>query len=114
MDAVVTNYVSLKNKAFVVAGGSFGYRWKSLCDYYDIDVVLYEVPFAKDIDYSDLEAKIALSHPDVFLCQQHETSTGQMFNLDKISYICKKYHISLVVDAISSFWLILCICLIWG
>ena len=103
MDAVVTNYVSLKHKAFVVAGGSFGYRWKSLCDYYDIDVDLYEVPFAKDIDYSDLEAKIALSHPDVFLCQQHETSTGQMFNLDKISYICKKYHVSLVVDAISSF-----------
>jgi len=113
MDAVVTNYVSLKHKAFVVAGGSFGYRWKSLCDYYDIDVDLYEVPFAKDIDYSDLEAKIALSHPDVFLCQQHETSTGQMFNLDKISYICKNIMSLWSLMQSVLFWLILCICLIW-
>lgn len=103
MDAVVSNYVTLKNKAFIVAGGSFGYRWKNLCDYYGCNNELYEVPFAKDIDYVDLEEKISYSKPDVFLCQHHETSTGQLFDLHKISKICSKYNVSLVVDAISSF-----------
>lgn len=103
MDAVVSNYVSTFKKAFVIAGGSFGYRWKSLCDYYDCPNEIFEVPFARDIDYERLEERIRVSRPDVFLCQHHETSTGQLFDLKKISAICKKYQVSLVVDVISSF-----------
>lgn len=103
MDAVVTNYVSQCKKAFIIAGGSFGYRWKSLCEYYDCPNDVFEVPFARDIDYAQLEEAVAASRPDVFLCQHHETSTGQLYNMEKISAICKKYKVSLVVDAISSF-----------
>lgn len=103
MDAVVTNYVSQCKKAFIIAGGSFGYRWKSLCEYYDCPNDVFEVPFARDIDYVQLEEAVAASQPDVFLCQHHETSTGQLYNMEKISAICKKYKVSLVVDAISSF-----------
>lgn len=44
MDAVVSNYVSTFKKAFVIAGGSFGYRWKSLCDYYNCPNEIFEVP----------------------------------------------------------------------
>lgn len=103
MDAVASNYVSLKKKAFVVAGGSFGYRWQELCRYYDVPNEIFEVPFGKDINYELLEKAVSTSCPDVFLCQHHETSTGQLFDLVKISAICKKYNVSLVVDAISSF-----------
>lgn len=103
MDAVVTNYVSQCKKAFIIAGGSFGYRWKSLCEYYDCPNDVFEVPFARDINYAQLEEAVAASQPDVFLCQQHETSTGQLYNMEKISAICRKYKVSLVVDAISSF-----------
>lgn len=103
MDAVVTNYVSQYKKAFIIAGGSFGYRWKNLCEYYQCPTEVFEVPFARDIDYKQLEEAVAASRPDVFLCQHHETSTGQLYNMEKISAICKKYGVSLVVDAISSF-----------
>ncbi len=103
MDAVVANYVSRHKKAFIIAGGSFGYRWKSLCDYYHLSSDVFEVPFARDINYEQLEKFVKLSKPDVFLCQHHETSTGQLYDLEKISLICKKYNVSLVVDAISSF-----------
>lgn len=103
MSAIVENYVTTKSKAFVVDGGSFGHRWFQMCEYYNVPVVDYLVPFAKDINYSDLEAKIAETHPDVFLCQHHETSSGQLFDIMKIGRICKKYNVSLVVDVISSF-----------
>jgi len=103
MDAVAANYVTQKKKAFIVAGGSFGYRWKELCSYYNCQYELFEVPFAKDIDYKTLEQAVKNAKPDVFLCQHHETSTGQLFDLEKISVICQKYNVSLVVDAISSF-----------
>ncbi len=103
MDAVVTNYVSQFKKAFIIAGGSFGYRWRSLCEYYHYPNEVFAVPFAQDIDYVQLEEAVAASRPDVFLCQHHETSTGQLYNIERISEICKRYSVSLVVDAISSF-----------
>jgi aspartate aminotransferase-like enzyme len=103
MSAVVENYCTTKRKAFVIDGGSFGHRWFQLCKYYGIPAVDYLVPFARDIDYADLEKSVASERPDVFLCQHHETSTGQLFNLEEISRICHKYNVSLVVDVISTF-----------
>lgn len=103
MSAVVENYCTTKKKAFVIDGGSFGHRWFQLCEYYGVPVIDYTVPFAKDIDYANLEKTVAAEQPDVFLCQHHETSTGQLFDLKEISRICHKYNVSLVVDVISSF-----------
>ncbi|MCQ2250765.1 MAG: aminotransferase class V-fold PLP-dependent enzyme [Bacteroidales bacterium] len=103
MDAVVENYVAAQGKAFVIDGGSFGHRWAQLCEYHGVDHDVMAVPFAKDINYDELESMVAKSQPKVFLCQHHETSSGQKFNLPKISAICKKYGVSLVVDVISSF-----------
>lgn len=103
MSAVVENFVSTKKKAFVIDGGSFGHRWFQLCEYYSVPVFDFEVPFAKDIDYEELEKTISQEAPDVFLCQHHETSSGQLFNLQRISDICHKYNVSLVVDVISTF-----------
>lgn len=103
MDSVVTNYVASKGKALVIAGGSFGKRWKELCEYYGVESEKYEVPFTKDIDYCDFEKRVEAYRPAVLLCQHHETSSGQMFDLKKIGEICRKYDVSLVVDAISSF-----------
>ena len=103
MDAVVANYVASHKKAFVVAGGSFGYRWKGLCEYYGCPKEVFEVAFAKDMDYEALDKAVSDALPVVFLCQHHETSTGQRFDLQKISAICRRYGVSLVVDVISSF-----------
>lgn len=103
MSAVVENYCTTKRKAFVIDGGSFGHRWFQLCEYYGVPAVDYKVPFAKDIDYAALEKAVASEKPDVFLCQHHETSTGQLFDLKAISGICHRYGVSLVVDVISSF-----------
>lgn len=103
MSAVVENYVTTKRKAIVIDGGSFGHRWFQLCEYYGVPVIDFTVPFACDIDYEALEKTVAEQRPDVFLCQHHETSTGQLYDLEKISALCKKYGMSLIVDVISSF-----------
>ena len=103
MSAVVENYVRTLKKAIVIDGGSFGHRWWDLCSYYGVPAVHFEVPFAKDIDYGLLEETIRSEKPDVLLCQHHETSSGQLFNLPAISGICRRAGVSLVVDVVSSF-----------
>lgn len=103
MAAIVENYVTTKQKAIVIDGGSFGHRWYDLCQYYGAEAIDFKVPFAKDIDYKLLEETIVSEKPDVFLCQHHETSTGQLFDLQQISDICHRHGVSLVVDVISSF-----------
>ena len=103
MDAVVANYVSSKQKALVIAGGSFGYRWRDLCSYYKCAHFVHELKFGVDINYDELESVIKDEQPDVLLCQHHETSSGQLFNIKRIGKLCKKYQVSLVVDVISSF-----------
>ena len=103
MGAVIENFVTAKGKAFVVDGGSFGHRWFDLCRYYGIEVVDYQVPFGADMDYDDLALNVEREKPSVFLCQHHETSSGQLFDLHKISEICHRFGVSLVVDVISSF-----------
>lgn len=103
MEAVVTNYVACFEKAFVIDGGSFGHRWAELCDYHGIGYVDFTVPFAHGLDYSLLEESVASSGADVLLCQHHETSSGQLFDLSRISGICRRHGLRLVVDVISSF-----------
>lgn len=103
MSAIVENYVTTKRKAFVIDGGSFGHRWHQLCEYYHVPDFTMGVPFAKDIDYQQMEELVIQEKPDVLLCQHHETSSGQLFDLKNISDICHRHNVSIVVDIVSSF-----------
>lgn len=103
MESVVQNYVAAKGSAFIIDGGTFGHRWVQLCEYHGIEHEVMQIPFAEDIDYEALEQRVACSRPAVFLCQHHETSSGQLLDIRRISDICHKFGTSLVVDVISSF-----------
>lgn len=103
MDAVVTNYVAARGKALVVDGGSFGHRWADLCRYYDLPHAVMPVGFGADIDFTLLDSIVEREQPAVLLMQHHETSTGQKFDLHRVSSLCRRHGVSLVVDAISSF-----------
>ena len=103
MSAIVENYASGFDKALVIDGGSFGHRWADLCSYYGLPFVHFKVPFARDLDYAELEKRIAAERPGVLLCQHDETSSGVLFNVKRIGEICRSYGVSLVVDVISSF-----------
>lgn len=103
MDAVVANYVTTRRKTLVIDGGSFGHRWSQLCDYYSCSHIDIKLDFGKGIDYEHLEKVIRVERPDTLLCQHHETSSGQLYDIEKIGELCRKYEVSLVVDVISSF-----------
>lgn len=102
MEAVVSNSFNAEDRLLVVNGGSFGARFVQLCELYKIphDVislkfgeVLSEAHFVpyEDVDYTALLVNI------------HETSTGQLYNINLLQSFCQRKGMKLVVDAISSF-----------
>lgn len=103
MDAVVENYVGRRGKALVIDGGSFGHRWDELCNYHNVNHCVFKVPFAEDIDYASLEKMLVKENPVFLLCQHHETSSGQLFDIKTISEICRRHKVRMIVDVISSF-----------
>ena len=89
MEATVMNVLSKEDKALIINGGSFGARFVKLCQLHG---VAYE------------ELKLATGHG--FTCalvNYHETSTGELYDLNLLSEFCKQNNMLLIVDCISAF-----------
>lgn len=102
MEAAVMNLFSQKDKLLIVNGGSFGYRFCEMCD-------IHAVPYAGlDLKFGEALTGERLSEYENkgftgMLVNIHETSTGQLYDLEMLSGFCRRNHLIFVVDAISSF-----------
>lgn len=102
MEAAVMNCFTSEDRVLVVNGGSFGHRFVELCEIHDIPHTEIKMEIGKDIREEQLAEFDGKGYTG-FLVNIHETSTGVHYNLNFISDFCKRNHIFLVVDAISSF-----------
>lgn len=102
MEAAVMNCLSAKDCVLIVNGGSFGQRFVELCEIYHIPYdeikVPYGMPLTKEMLYRYNEQRYT-----AFLINIHETSTGVLYDSKLVGEYCKKNHLFLIVDAISSF-----------
>lgn len=103
MDSVVCNLIKKTDRALVINGGDFGQRWVDICKFYNLKVKEFKVIFGKDIFFPRLQDMIKEFKPNILLVQHVETSSGQKHNIKIIAKLCKRYHIKLFVDSISSF-----------
>lgn len=102
METAIMNTLTPKDKAIVINGGSFGQRFVELLQ-------LHEIPFTE----IKLEPGKALRPEHIkgldgqgyttFLVNKHETSTGVHYDMDIISEFCKRNHLFLIVDSVSTF-----------
>jgi glycerol-3-phosphate cytidylyltransferase len=103
MDAAINNLVSPSEKVLVINGGSFGQRWKDLCDFYQINSYNFQTEYGKQINFEELKKIFEIFRPSVILTQHVETSSGQIHNLKKVGELCREFDAKLIVDAIGSF-----------
>lgn len=102
MEAVVSNSFDETDNILVINGGSFGYRFKKLCEIYNLKHDEINLSFGEklsSVHFNKLDGKKYTA----LLVNIHETSTGQLYDIELISDFCRKNNIYLVVDAISSF-----------
>ena len=102
MEAVVACSFRRQDKVLILRGGSFGERFVQLCR-------IYGIPY-DELCLQELEA-LRKEHLDAFfqneycalLVNLHETSTGQLYDIQLLSAFTKAKNMYLIVDAISSF-----------
>lgn len=102
MESVVSNAFDETDEILVINGGSFGARFKQLCEIYGLKHDEIKLNFGEELSAKHFNSLNGKKYT-ALLVNIHETSTGQLYNIDLISNFCKQNNIYLVVDAISSF-----------
>lgn len=102
MEATVMNVLSNDDKVLVINGGSFGHRFVQLCQIHDVPYTEIVPEWGHDITDEQLNA---FNHKGytALLVNIDETSTGVLYNIDRLTRFCQENNALLVVDAISSF-----------
>ena len=102
MEATIINTFTPDDKLLVINGGSFGQRFVQLCGVHHIPCTELIPEFGYDIT-DEMLAPYEQQGYTGFLVNINETSTGVHYDAERISAFCKRNHLFLVVDAISSF-----------
>lgn len=102
METALLSFGRGKNIVSINAG-SFGARWKEIADYHDIALTEFVLERNEEKYITDLNEIIESENVDVLFMQHHETSTGELLDIEKIGHICNSKNIIFVVDSISSF-----------
>jgi len=100
MDSAVANLTSPGDRVAVVVAGAFAERWVKICDHYGLDVQRIDYECGEVPDPAEIGAAVAESGVETVFCQQSETSTGVVADVQAIKAAVGDAR--LVVDAVSS------------
>lgn len=102
METAIMNTLTPKDKAIVVNGGSFGERFVELLALHEIPYTEIKLESGKALKPEHL-AELEGQGYTTFLVNKHETSTGVHYDMNLISDFCKRNHLFMIVDCISTF-----------
>lgn len=102
MEASVINCLRPEDNVLVINGGSFGQRFVQICNHHNIPQREITVPFGTTLTREMIESAYC-DGMTALLVNIHETSIGQLYDLEMLGEFCKEHNMLFIVDAISSF-----------
>jgi len=102
MEAAVLNFLDASDRVLVINGGTFGQRWCDLCRVHTIPYTELKLNAGEDIDLDQLSQTLSHEKFTTLLINAHETSTGQLYDIEAIGCIIRKFDLLYIVDAIST------------
>jgi aspartate aminotransferase-like enzyme len=100
MDSAVANLTRAGDRVAVVVAGAFGERWTKICAAYGLDVRRIDYAWGEIPDPAEIGSAVAESGAKVVFCNQSETSTGVVSDVQAIKAAIGDALIA--VDAVSS------------
>ena len=102
MEAAVLNFLDESDNVLIVNGGTFGQRWCDLCDVHSVSHTELKLNPGEDIDSDLLSKTLSGEKFTALLVNAHETSTGQLYDIQSLGRVARKYDLFFIVDAIST------------
>jgi aspartate aminotransferase-like enzyme len=102
MEAAVLNFLTPSDHVIVINGGTFGKRWCDLCKIHAIPFREIKLEAGDDLDLDQLRNVCREDTYSAFLINAHETSTGQLYDIQAIGEVARDFGLFFIVDAISS------------
>jgi aspartate aminotransferase-like enzyme len=102
MEAAVLNFLTPSDHVVVVNGGTFGQRWCDLCKIHAIPFHEIKLEAGVDLDLDLLRETCKAEKYSAFLLNAHETSTGQLYDVQAIGKVVREFGLLYIVDAIST------------
>lgn len=102
MEATVVNILDTDDKVLVINGGSFGNRFKEICELHGIPNDEYFIPYGNPFNKSEFE-KFDNCGYTALLVNACETSTSQKYDLDFLGEFCRRNKMLFIVDAVSAY-----------
>lgn len=102
MEATIENCLSVNDKALVINGGSFGHRFCQLLEWHKIPFDSIDLEWNEQLTENHLRPYENKDYTTLIV-NLHETSTGQLYDVEMLSNFCKQNQMYFIVDAISTF-----------
>ena len=102
MEAVIENCVTKNDKCLVINGGTFGRRFCELLEFHNVNFTPINLEWNEILTEKHLQKFSNQDYTALFV-NLHETSTGQLYNIEMLSKFAKENNMLLIVDAISTF-----------
>lgn len=102
MEATVMNCFNESDRLLVISGGTFGERFEQICKIHGIPYDALKLGQDEQLEKSHFMQYENQGYTGL-LVNLHETYTGQLYDIEIIHDFCKRNHLYLVVDAISTF-----------
>lgn len=102
MEAAVLNFLTPSDRVIVANGGTFGQRWCDLCKVHAIPFREIQLEAGADLDLNQLRETCKEEKYSAFLINAHETSTGQLYDVQAIGKVVRDLGLFYIVDAISA------------
>lgn len=102
MEAAVLNFLDISDPVLIINGGTFGQRWCKLCEIHQIPFKELLLDAGKNVDLEQLTQRLASEKFTAILVTAHETSTGQLYDIESINRIARNFGLFTIIDAIST------------
>lgn len=102
MEAAILNFLDETDRVLVVNGGTFGQRWCDLCQVHSIKHLELKLNPGEDVDVDLLTQILTKEKFTALLINAHETSTGQLYDIQAIGRLTQDFGLLYIVDAIST------------
>lgn len=102
MEATVMNCFNKTDKILVIVGGNFGQRFADICKIHELSYDILKIEDNEPLKKSDFDPFRGKGYTGL-LVNLHETSTGQLYDIDMIKEFCQQEGAYLIVDAIGTF-----------